>query len=156
MSTPESAAEGAGINSEDTEDQKFVGKGVDRVEDHRILTGRAEYIHDIAPENSLSMGLLRSPHAHADIVDINTSRVEAHPDCSLVMTGNDITAEYEPLVCGLNGITEWALAKDTVRFVGEPVALIVAEDRYVVEDLIDLVDVKYDQRADCRPVGGTK
>ena len=144
MSTPESAAEGAGINSEDTEDQKFVGKGVDRVEDHRILTGRAEYIHDIAPENSLSMGLLRSPHAHADIVDINTSRVEAHPDCSLVMTGNDITAEYEPLVCGLNGITEWALAKDTVRFVGEPVALIVAEDRYVVEDLIDLVDVKYE------------
>jgi carbon-monoxide dehydrogenase large subunit len=141
-----SDAPAASDAAEDADEEGFVGKGLNRVEDHRILTGRAEYVHDIAPENSQSMGLLRATHAHADIVDIDTSAAEAHPDCALVLTGEDIAAEYNPMPCGLNGISEWALAKDTVHFVGEPVALVVAADRYVVEDLIDLIDVEYETK----------
>ena len=143
MSTPESASEGAPVEAED---EKFVGTGLNRVEDHRILTGRAEYIHDVTTENCLSMGLLRTTHPAADIVDIDTSAAEDHPDCDLVLTGEDIAAEYNPMPCGLNSMSEWALAKDAVRFVGEPVALVVAADRYVVEDLIDLIDVEYDTK----------
>jgi carbon-monoxide dehydrogenase large subunit len=145
MSAPESAAADGEIQDE-TADEKFVGKGLNRVEDHRILTGSAEYIHDVTPEACLSMGLLRTTHPHADIVDVDTSAVEDHPDCDLVLTGDDIAAEYNPMPCGLNEMSEWALARDTVRFVGEPVALVVASDRYVVEDLIDLVDVEYDTK----------
>ncbi|WP_324760693.1 xanthine dehydrogenase family protein molybdopterin-binding subunit [Haloarcula sp. GH36] len=131
---------------DEPDEETFVGTGLNRVEDHRILTGRAEYIHDITPEACLSMGLLRTTHAHADIVDIDTSAAEDHPDCDLVLTGEDIAAEYNPMPCGLDSMSEWALARDTVRFVGEPVALVVADDRYVVEDLIDRIDVEYDTK----------
>ena len=54
-------------------EETFVGKGLNRVEDHRILTGQAEYVHDITPEGCLHMALLRTTHPHADIVDIDTS-----------------------------------------------------------------------------------
>lgn len=129
---------------EETDEETFTGKGLDRVEDHRILTGRAEYIHDITPEDCLEMGLLRTTHAHADIVEVDAVAAEEHPDCDLVLTGEDIAEHYNPMPCGLPGISEWSLAKDRVHFVGEPVALVVASDRYVVEDLIDLIDVEYD------------
>jgi len=144
MSRPDAAPD-ASADADDEE--QFVGKGLNRVEDHRILTGRAEYIHDIAPENCLSMGLLRTTHPAAEIVAIDTSAAEDHPECDLVLTGEDIAGEYNPMPCGLNEMSEWALAKDEVRFVGEPVALVVGADRYVVEDLIDLIDVEYDTEA---------
>lgn len=129
---------------EETDEETFTGKGLDRVEDHRILTGRAEYIHDITPEDCLEMGLLRTTHAHAEIVEVDAVAAEEHPDCDLVLTGEDIAEHYNPMPCGLPGISEWSLAKDRVHFVGEPVALVVASDRYVVEDLIDQIDVEYD------------
>lgn len=145
MSRPESAGSDGELQDE-ADDETFVGTGLNRVEDHRILTGRAEYIHDVAPEDCLSMGLLRTTHAHADIVEIDTSAAENHPECDLVLTGEDVAADYNPMPCGLNDMSEWALARDTVRFVGEPVALVVAADRYVVEDLLDLIAVEYDTR----------
>jgi CO/xanthine dehydrogenase Mo-binding subunit len=145
MSTTETDTEGsADAVSEETE-RTFTGTGLERVEDHRILTGRAEYVHDISPEGCLEMGLLRTTHAHAEIVDVDTSAAEDHPECALVLTGEDIAAEYNPMPCGLTEMSEWSLARDRARFVGEPVALVVAENRYVVEDLIDLIDVKYDK-----------
>ncbi len=101
MSQPDTTTGDVTDTASDTE--KFVGKGLNRVEDHRILTGRAEYIHDIAPDNSVSMGFLRSAHARADIVNIDVSAAEAHPDCRLILTGEDIAAEYHPMPCGLNG-----------------------------------------------------
>ncbi|MFB6298586.1 MAG: xanthine dehydrogenase family protein molybdopterin-binding subunit [Salinirussus sp.] len=124
--------------------QEFTGTGLNRVEDRRILTGRAEYIHDVTPDGCLEMALLRTTHAHARIVDIDTTEAEEHPDCELVLTGDDIAAEYNPMPCGLEGISEWSLARETVTFVGEPVALVVTSDRYVAEDLLDLIDVEYD------------
>jgi len=125
-------------------EETFVGKGLNRVEDHRILTGQAEYVHDITPEGCLHMALLRTTHPHADIVDIDTNEAEAHPECELVMTGEDVASEYYPMPTGLDGIEEWALARGKVQFVGEPVAVVVAPDRYVAEDIVDLIDVEYD------------
>ena len=142
--TSEAGPEAETDDEVETDDGTFVGTGLNRVEDHRILTGEAEYIHDITPEGCLQMALLRTTHARADIVEIDTSEAKAHPDCELVLTGEDVAAEYNPMPSGLSGIEEWALARDRVQFVGEPVALVAASDRYVAEDLLDMIDVEYD------------
>ncbi|SEP26026.1 carbon-monoxide dehydrogenase large subunit [Halogranum amylolyticum] len=125
--------------------ETFTGSSVKRVEDHRILTGRAEYVHDITPDGCLHMALLRTTHPHARIESIDTSKAEEHPDCALVLTGEDLVEGYNPMPCGLEGFEEWSLAVDKVRFVGEPVAAVVATDRYVAEDVVDLVRVEYEQ-----------
>ncbi|WP_254533131.1 xanthine dehydrogenase family protein molybdopterin-binding subunit [Natrinema gelatinilyticum] len=135
--------------------ESFTGQGLPRVEDHRILTGEAEYIHDITPENCLHMALVRSMHAHAEIAAIDTAEAEAHPDCELVLTADDIKAEYNPMPTGVGRVAtgeggdpvelpEWSLADEKARFVGEPVAAVVATDRYVAEDVADLIDVEYE------------
>ena len=139
----------------ETERESFTGQGLPRVEDHRILTGRAEYIHDITPENCLHMALVRSMHAHAEIVEIDTSEAEAHPDCELVLTAEDLKAEYNPMPTGAGrvensetgedtALPEWSLADEKARFVGEPVVAVVASSRYAAEDVADLVDVEYE------------
>ncbi|MDZ7702629.1 MAG: xanthine dehydrogenase family protein molybdopterin-binding subunit [Halobacteriales archaeon] len=126
--------------------ESFVGKPVRRVEDHRLLTGRAEFVHDHTPEGALHMALVRSQHAHARIVGIDTEAAEAHPDCALVLTGEDVAAQFNPMPCGLAGFEEWSLAKDVTRFAGEPVAAVVATDRYVAEDIAELVEVRYETK----------
>ncbi|MFB6221692.1 MAG: xanthine dehydrogenase family protein molybdopterin-binding subunit [Halolamina sp.] len=130
--------------TEDESRERFTGTGMNRVEDHRILTGEAEYIHDLGGEDARQMALLRTTHAHADIVDIDASDARNHPDCELVLTGQDLKENYNPMPAGLNGFEEWSLATDRVRFVGEPVAAVIASDRYVAEDLLDRIDVQYD------------
>jgi len=142
--TGEAGTEAEAEADVETDDGTFVGTGLNRVEDHRILTGEAEYVHDITPEGCLHMALLRTTHARADIVEVDTSEAEAHPECELVLTGEDVAAEYNPMPSGLSGIEEWALARDSVKFVGEPVAMVAAPDRYVAEDLLDMIDVAYD------------
>ncbi|WP_290813345.1 xanthine dehydrogenase family protein molybdopterin-binding subunit [Halovivax sp.] len=135
------------------ERESFTGKRHPRVEDHRILTGEAEYVHDITPPECLHMALVRSMHAHADIVEIDASAAEDHPDCELVLTAADLKERYEPMPTGIERvetddgvgeIVEWSLADGVARFVGEPVAAVVASDRYAAEDVADLVDVTYD------------
>jgi len=154
MSTSHPAETDADAES-DSSRESFTGQGLPRVEDHRILTGEAEYIHDITPENCLHMALVRSMHAHAEIVSIDTEEAEAHPDCELVLTAEDIKSEYNPMPTGVGRIAtgedgepaalpEWALADEKVRFVGEPVVAVVASDRYAAEDIADLVDVEYE------------
>ncbi|MFW6448948.1 MAG: xanthine dehydrogenase family protein molybdopterin-binding subunit [Halobacteriota archaeon] len=139
------------------EGETFTGRSVKRVEDRRILTGAAEYVHDIDPPGALHMALVRSMHAHADIVRIDTSEAEAHPDCELVLTADDLVDRYNPMPSGIDRVTtietdepptfeEWSLAKDDVNFVGEPVAAVVAGDRYAAEDVADLVHVEYDRK----------
>jgi len=130
----------------DAEGERFTGTSVRRFEDRRILTGEAEYVHDVVPEGCREMALVRSHHAHADIEEIDTSAAEGHPDCDLVMTVEDIKEHYNPQPCGLAGFEEWSLADGTVRFAGEPIALVVAEDRYVAEDIVDLIEVSYDPK----------
>ncbi|MDJ1433723.1 xanthine dehydrogenase family protein molybdopterin-binding subunit [Halostagnicola sp. A-GB9-2] len=136
----------------DAESESFTGQGLPRVEDHRILTGKAEFIHDITPDNCLHMALVRSMHAHAEIESIETSEAKAHPDCELVLTAEDLKAEYNPMPTGIESVEtedgeadlfEWSLADEKARFVGEPVVAIVASNRYAAEDIADLVTVEY-------------
>ena len=124
--------------------EQFTGTDFERVEDHRILTGRAEYVHDITPENCHHMALLRSMHAHAEIESIDTSAADEHPDCDLVLTGEDVAEQYYPMPCGLAAFEEPPLAVEKVRYAGEPVALIVASDRYVAEDVLEGISVSYE------------
>ncbi|MCU4925869.1 xanthine dehydrogenase family protein molybdopterin-binding subunit [Halobacteria archaeon AArc-dxtr1] len=153
--TPEADGEvDPGAQSEPgSEGQQFTGQGLRRVEDHRILTGEAEYIHDKTPANCVHMALVRSMHAHAEIVSIDTEAAEDHPDCELVLTAEDLKAAYNPMPTGIpevetddgvRPLEEWSLADGKVRFVGEPVAAVVASNRYAAEDVADLVDVEYE------------
>ena len=144
MSGAESPANVAGDASAESSNESFTGTGLERVEDHRILTGEARYIHDIAPEGCLHMALMRAPHPHAEIVSIDTSAAEEHPDCELILTGEDLKEQYNPMPCGLEEFEEWSLAAERVRFVGEPIAAVVASDRYAAEDVIDEIDVDYE------------
>ncbi len=147
-----------GQGEDHSAEESFTGSALNRVEDHRILTGESEYIHDITPENCLHLALVRSPHAHATIESIDTSEATAHPDCALVLTAEDIIPHYNPMPTGVGTIytdpesdsdepmalPEWSLANGRARFVGEPVAAVVATDRYTAEDIVDLVDVEYE------------
>ncbi len=125
--------------------EKYVGQSVERVEDSRLLTGRARFAdHYPVPKGTLHGAVLRSPHASAEIVSIDVSKAEALPGVRAVYTGTDIQAISDPfLVIVKQPLNEWALAVDRVRFVGEAVAVVVARDRYIAEDALDLVEVTY-------------
>ncbi|XVH31134.1 xanthine dehydrogenase family protein molybdopterin-binding subunit [Haloferacaceae archaeon DSL9] len=144
MSKADAAADVDGSSDRRTR-ERFTGAPVRRVEDYDILTGRAEYIHDITPEDCLHMALVRSVHPHARILDVETDAAEEHPDCELVLTGADLRERYNPMPAGIDGFEEWSLVTDVARYVGEPIAAVVATDRYVAEDIADLVRVDYEK-----------
>ena len=123
----------------------YVGQSVERVEDDRLLTGRARFAdHQPAPTGTLHAAILRSPYAHADIVSIDTARARARAGVAAVITGADVKALSDPFLVVLKApLDEWALAVDRVRFAGEAVALVVARDRYVAEDAVDDIVVEY-------------
>lgn len=138
-SAVESGAGDAGSGARET----YTGQSIERVEDYDILTAGTPYVHDLGPADCLEMAVVRSGRPHAKIVSIDTSHAEAHPDCALVLTAEDLKEHYQPTP-GRIGFTEWALADGKVRFVGEPVAIVVATDRYAAEDVAELVDVDYE------------
>jgi carbon-monoxide dehydrogenase large subunit len=126
------------------------GSKVPRVEDDRLLRGAGRYVDDLAPD-ALHVAVLRSPHAHARILDID---VEAVLDCDgvhAVWTYDDLTgAMAEPLPLLIPhpaltaGRTQHALARDEVNYVGEAIALVVADDRYLAEDALSKIVVDYE------------
>jgi len=127
---------------------KWVGARVKRVEDPRFLTGEACYLADIQIPGTVHAAFVRSPHAHARIRSIDTSAARALPGVLGVFTAEDVAA-LPPLASGLpiEGLKptpQPVLAKDKVRFVGEAVAVVVAENRYVAEDAAELVQVEYE------------
>ncbi len=126
----------------------WVGQSVERVEDGALLTGRGRYIDDIGVKpGTLYAAFFRSPHAHADIVSIDVTTALALPGVSAVITGTDLLAITGTLVSSVRApIEARAMAVDRVRYVGEPVAIAVASDRYVAEDALDLIEVEYRQR----------
>ncbi len=130
---------------------KMVGKAIKRREDPRLITGQGNYLDDIKLPGMLYAAIVRSPYGHARIKSINADAAKAHPGVVAVITGADIAKEQNPLPCAWaaggvpnNVNTPRALAVDVVRYVGEGVALVVAEDRYVAHDALDLVEVDYE------------
>lgn len=126
----------------------FLGRPVERVEDPLLLTGEALYADDW-PERpgTLHAAILRSPYAHADIVSIDAERARARPGVAAVITGEDVRALSDPFLIVLRQpMDQWSLAIDRVRFVGESVAVVIAEDRYQAEDALEDVEVRYEPR----------
>ena len=123
----------------------FVGQPVERQEDAALLGGRALFSDDLPiAAGTLHAAILRSPHAHAEIVGIDSTAAMALPGVTAILTGSDIQQHSDPFITVLKKpIDEWSLAIDRVRFVGEAVAIVVAEDRYKAEDAVDLINVEY-------------
>ena len=126
--------------------RSWVGQSIERVEDAALLTGRGRYIDDIAvPPGCLHAAVLRSPHPHAVIRSIDVSAAKAARGVAAVVTGADVTKLGAPLLAGVKAnIQCWPCAVGTVRYVGEPVAVVVAEDRYLAEDALELIAIEYD------------
>ena len=131
--------------NEPSQSPTFVGQPVERIEDAALLAGRGRYADDYpVAVGTLHAAIVRSPHAHAEITSIDTADALAQPGVAAVLTGEDIKALSDPfLVVVKQPMDGWSLAVDRVRFVGEPVALVVASDRYKAEDAAALVHVDY-------------
>src|SRR6202047_2539662 len=116
------------------------GRSIPRVEDATLLTGRGRFIDDLGVRpGTLHAAMLRSPHAHADIVSIDLSAAKQAAGVVAVLHGEDIKALTSSLVVGVKAPVEcWPIAIGRVRYVGEPVAMVVAADRYLAEDAVDL------------------
>ncbi|MGH3479921.1 MAG: molybdopterin cofactor-binding domain-containing protein, partial [Nocardioidaceae bacterium] len=126
-------------------DQKPVGHGrMLRKEDPRFVRGLGKYVDDIQLPGMLHLAILRSPLAHARIVSIDTSAAEAHPKVKAVVTGAALAEQNLAWMPTLSNDVQAVLATDKVRFQGQEVAFVVAEDRYSARDALELIDVEYD------------
>jgi aerobic carbon-monoxide dehydrogenase large subunit len=132
----------------------YVGRRVLRNEDPRLLTGRALFVDDVQLAGMLHVAFVRSPLAHARIIDIDTSAARSRPGVVAVFTAADLGDFWRPgplLVQPppirdrvFHARTQPPLARDRVRYAGEPVAMVVATDRYIAEDGAEDVFVEYD------------
>jgi aerobic carbon-monoxide dehydrogenase large subunit len=129
---------------------RFVGQAIKRREDPKLITGAGNFLDDIKLPGMTHAAVLRSPYAHARITSIDTSRAKSLPGVVAVFTGEDML-DINPMPCAWqagkvqnNVNTPRALAVGEVHFAGDPVALVVAEDRYVARDALDLIDVEYE------------
>ncbi|HEV3010345.1 MAG TPA: molybdopterin cofactor-binding domain-containing protein [Burkholderiales bacterium] len=117
-----------------------LGKPRRRVDGRAKVTGLTKFADDIVLPRMLHMKLLRSPHAHAKIESIDCSKARKHPGVHLVLTGKDF-----PITFGILPVTqdEYPLAPEHVRYVGDPVAAVVAKDEQTAVEALDLIDVRY-------------
>ncbi len=126
-------------------DKHPVGHGrMLRKEDPRFVRGRGRYVDDVQLPGMLHMAILRSPVAHARIVSIDTSAAEALPKVKAVVTGAAMAEQGLAWMPTLSQDVQAVLATDKVRFQGQEVAFVVAEDRYAARDALELIDVEYD------------
>jgi aerobic carbon-monoxide dehydrogenase large subunit len=126
---------------------RFVGSSVTRLEDPPLVTGRGRFAADVSFPQQLHMRVVRSASAHGRILSVDTAQARALPGVHAVWTADDV-ADIPPIdvrltpIEGLEPYRQSVLAKDRVRYVGEPLALVFAEDQYVAEDAADLVEVQ--------------
>ena len=139
-------ADRALLTASDVSSKAWVGSPVPRKEDQALLTGQARFIDDLSPLAGIRfVAILRSPHAHARIVGIETSRALALPGVRDVVTGRDVAALIGPVPSVVkSAVNYYPIAIDRARYVGEPVAVVVADSRYLAEDACDLIDVEYE------------
>jgi carbon-monoxide dehydrogenase large subunit len=127
---------------------RHVGMPMRRTEDPRLLTGNGEYTADRRPDRPLHVAFRRSEQAHAAIVGIDVSRAKAAPGVVAVFTAEDVAAEYKPVIpfsrmANYYATPILALATKKVRYVGEAVVAVIAADRYLAEDALELIDIDY-------------
>ena len=130
---------------------KLIGATVNRIEDPRLLTGRGHFVDDVRLPGMLHAAFLRSVVPHGRILGIDTREAVALPGVVAVLTAGDLEGTCAPLrqqgPPGLRTPGFTVLATDRVRFVGDPIALVVAESRYLAEDACDLIDIQIEPLA---------
>ena len=132
--------------------ERYTGASIKRSEDPRILTGAGRYVDDIKLPGMLHAAFVRSPLAHGRVLSVDVSAARALPGVVAALTGADLEAMTVPGPDALMALLSWAgptpeftlLATDKVRFMGDPVAIVIAESRYLAEDGCELVEVEYD------------
>ncbi|MGI9333709.1 MAG: xanthine dehydrogenase family protein molybdopterin-binding subunit, partial [Gammaproteobacteria bacterium] len=122
----------------------FVGRSVERVEDLTLLRGRGRFADDLPVPPGLShAAFLRASVPHARISSLDTERAKAMPGVHAVVTGEDVQAHSSPFITAVKvDAPQHALATDRIRYVGEPLAIVIADSRYVAEDALDLIEVR--------------
>src|SRR5258705_8267366 len=128
--------------------ERVLGKPIKRREDPRFITGRGTYVDDVKVSGTTIAAFVRSPHAHARIKKIDTAAARKHPGVVAIFTGKDMTG-VNSLPCGwllpeLKVPPHMPLAGDAARYVGDPVAIVIAETQSAARDAADLVDVDWD------------
>ena len=125
--------------------RNWVGKPVARNEDIRFLTGRGTYVDDLNID-CYHASILRSPHAHARITNIDLREAEALDGVLAMITGRDVAKESKPVAARAitKPVTQYIMAVDKVKYVGEPVVALVAEDRFIAEDALEFIQVEYE------------
>ena len=127
---------------------RFVGQSIHRKENGRFLAGRGQYVDDHVVPGMLHAAFLRSPMARAKILSIDVAAARALPGVYAVYTAAELNGQFQPLKYIFGGTDpiglDYVLAADEVAFVGDPIAIVVAEDRYIAEDAAELIDVDYD------------
>jgi carbon-monoxide dehydrogenase large subunit len=126
-----------------------IGQVLRRKEDARLLSGRGRYVGDVEPPGTLHMAIVRSSHAHARLLGVDLAQARSLAGVELARSAADFRPPLPrlPAVVGhpaMRHALPYVLARDVVRYVGEPIAVVVAQDRYVAEDAVDLVTVDYD------------
>jgi CO/xanthine dehydrogenase Mo-binding subunit len=127
-----------------------LGDSVPRLEDPPLITGKGRFVGDVNFPNQLHMRIVRSPFAHGNIKSVDTAAAKAHPGVVAVWTNEDI-ADIPPIDFregsnpALALFRQYALARDKVRYVGDPVAAVFAEDAYTAEDAAELVIIHVDE-----------
>ncbi|GGN58447.1 carbon-monoxide dehydrogenase large subunit [Streptomyces albiflavescens] len=128
-----------------TTEERPVGFGrMPRKEDARFVRGHGTYVDDVRLPGMLHGAILRSPLAHARILSVDTSAAEAHPKVKAVITGETLAGLGLAWMPTLSYDKQAVLATDKVRFQGQEVAFVVAEDRYAARDALELIDVEYE------------
>jgi carbon-monoxide dehydrogenase large subunit len=126
-------------------DQKPVGHGrMLRKEDPRFIRGKGRYVDDLQLNGMLHLAILRAPMAHARLVSIDITAAQAHPKVKLVVTGAMLAEKGLAWMPTLSNDVQAVLVTDKVRFQGQEVAFVVAEDRYAARDALELIDVEYE------------
>ena len=133
--------------------EPLLGRSVNRLEDERFVRGRGRYVADLLPPDALHGVVVRSPHAHARIVAIDADAARNRPGVAAVLTGQELAADdLGPLPCAVTAVPMTrplvvppchALAREVVRYVGEPVAFVVAESEEAARDAAEAVMVDY-------------
>lgn len=124
---------------------RWIGRSVQRREDSRFLMGRGRFTDDVSLPRMAHAATLGSPHAHARIKSIDTSRARALPGVFAVLTGREVAELIGPMpTLSSPPVVQHCVAVEKVRHVGEPVVIVAAENRYIAEDALALVDVEYE------------
>lgn len=130
---------------------KLFGASVKRRDDPQLITGKATYTDDVKLPGLAYAAIVRSPHAHARITSVDTRKARSQPGVAAVYTGKDVADKLSPLPCAwlipnsdLKVPPRPVIASDRVRYVGEAVAVVVADSRYGARDAAEAIEVSYD------------